>query len=302
MKTDRFSCSREQEDYQKNPRKPTQFKAIWISDVHLGTPESHAERLLELLQLTESETLYLVGDIVDRLELKRHRYWEQSDAKVVEAIVEKASQGTRVVFVPCTRGAPIRKFVGQYLKGIPIQDELVHVTAQGKRMLVLHGDRFDRAANNALWLRYCGTHLAPTVQRLLQAVDNWRERIGLTDRSLPGWQDIEPVDAVYLRSFAQALTSEAKQKGLDGVICSHVHKPEIREISGILYCNDGDWAAHQSAMVEDLSGALRLVTWQDIILQSDRAALCEDLAASESQALLVGNARRIPTGLSAQPV
>lgn len=261
---------------------PARFKAIWIPDVHLGTPQRHAERLLELLQLTESESLYLVGDIVDRSELKRHRYWDPRDTAVVRAIVKKASQGTRVVFVPRNHGAPFRKFIGIHLQGIQIQDELVHVTAQGKRMLVLHGDRFEGAANSASWLRCCGSTFGPTVRGMLEAVNKWREHIGLRDWSMSGLQDIKRVDAGYLPSFELALTSEAKQMGFDGVICSHVHKPEIRDISGILYCNDGDWVEHQSAMVEDLSGALRLITWHDIILQSDRAALCEDLEEAES--------------------
>ena len=139
ISADRFASLREQKNEQENLRKPARFKAIWISDVHLGTPQCHAERLLELLQLTESESLYLVGDVVDRLELKRQRYWGQSYAEVVQAIVEKANQGTKVVFIPGSRGAPILKFIGLNLERIQIRDELVHVTAQGKRMLMQIG-------------------------------------------------------------------------------------------------------------------------------------------------------------------
>lgn len=279
---DRFFSLHAQKNKQENLRKPTCFKAIWISDVHLGTSQCHAERLLELLQLTASDSLYFVGDIVERSELKRQRYWDQSHHEVVQAIFDKANQGTKVVFMPCHHDAPFRKFIGRDLGGIQIRDELVHVTAQGKRMLVLHGDRFDRVARRASWLRYCGATFAPKVLKALQALNDWRERIGLCDWRASGLRDIRLIDAVYLRSFELALTSEAKKKGLDGVICSHVHKPEIRDISGILYCNDGDWVEHQSAIVEDLSGALRLITWHDIILQADRAALCADLAEAES--------------------
>lgn len=281
ISADRFSSLREQKNEQENLRKPARFKAIWISDVHLGTPQCHAERLLEFLQLTESESLYLAGNIVDRWELKRQRYWDQSYAEVVQAIVEKANQGTKVVFIPNSHGTPLRKLIGLNLDSVQIRDELVHVTAQGKRMLVLHGYRFDSAENRAFWLRCCGATFAPKLWRMLQAVKNWRERIGLREWSVPDLQDIKPVDAVYLRFLELALTSEAKKKGLDGVICSHVHKPEIRDISGILYCNDGDWVKHQSALVEELSGELRLVTWQDIVVQSDRARLCQELALAD---------------------
>ena len=279
---DRFFSPREKKTKQENLHKPSRFKAIWISDIQLGSPHCHAERLFELLQLTESETLYFVGDIVDSSELRRQRCWDQIHHDVVQAILEKARQGTKVVFMPCNHDAPFRKLIGLDLEGIQIRDELVHVTAQGKRMLVLHGDRFDSAARSAFWLRCCGATIAPKILRTLQTLNDWRERIGLRDWSTSGIRDSRLIDAVYLRSFELALTSEAKQKGLDGVICSHAHKPEIRDISGILYCNDGDWVEHQSAAVEDLSGALRLITWHDIILQADRAALCADLAAAES--------------------
>ena len=282
LSADRFFSPREKRNKQANLPTPTRFKAIWISDIQLGSPQCHAERLLELLQLTESETLYFVGDIVDSAELKRQRYWDQSHHEVVHAIFEKAKQGTRVIFMPCNHDAPFRKLIGLDLEGIQIRDELVHVTAQGKRMLVLHGDRFDSAARDAFLLRCCGATFAPKVLRTLQALNDWRERIGLRDWPAPGFRDIRLIDAVYLRSFEHALTSEAKKKGLDGVICSHVHKPDIRDISGVLYCNDGDWVEHQSAAVEDLSGALRLITWHDIILQADRAALCADLAEAEN--------------------
>lgn len=277
-----FSPPREKITKQEYPHTLSRFKAIWISDIQLGSPQCHAERLLELLQLTESETLYFVGDLVDSSELKRQQYWDQSHHDVVQAIFDKAKQGTKVVFMPCNHDAPFRKLIGLDLEGIQIRDELVHVTAQGKRMLVMHGDRFDSAARSAFWLRYCGATFAPKILRTLQAMNDWRERIGLPDWPASGLRETRLIDAVYLRSIELALTNEAKQKGLDGVICSHVHKPEIRDISGILYCNDGDWVEHQSAAVEDLSGALRLITWHDIILQADRAALYADLAEAES--------------------
>lgn len=273
---------RAQKGKQDNLRKRARFKAMWISDVRLGTPECRAERLLELLQLTDSESLYLVGDIVGSPELKRQRYWDQSHHEVVQAISEKASRGTRVVFMPGNHDAPFRKLIGLDLEGIQIRDELVHVTAQGKRMLVLHGDRFDRAARGAFWSRYCGSTFTSKIQQTLQALTDWRELIGLRDWPAPALQHFRPIDAAYLYAFELALTREAKRKGLDGVICSHVHKPGIRDISGILYCNDGNWVGHQPAIVEDLSGALRLITWHDIILHADRDALNQDLADTDS--------------------
>jgi UDP-2,3-diacylglucosamine pyrophosphatase LpxH len=279
---DRFFSMRKQQVKQETMRKPIRFKAIWVSDVHLGTTQCHAGRLLELLQLTESDSLYLLGDIVDSWELKRRWYWDQSHNEVVQAIFEKANRGTRVVFIPGNYEEPFRKFIGLELAGIQIRDELVHTTAAGQRMLMLHGDRFDGIVSGARWLRWCGGALTPTVLGLLQKINNWRGRAGLPYWSLSQYLAMTiKGHANYLESFELALAREARKKGLDGVICGHVHKPKMRNINGVLYCNDGDWVEHQTALVEELSGELRLVNWQDIVMQSDRAKLCQDLALAE---------------------
>jgi UDP-2,3-diacylglucosamine pyrophosphatase LpxH len=263
-------------------RKPASFKAIWISDLHLGTPQCHAERLLELLQMTESESLYFVGDIADGPELKRQRDWDRSHHEVVHAILEKANQGTRVIFMPGSHTALLRRFIGLKLQGVQILDELVHVTAQGKRMLVLHGDRFNRAARGISWPRRAGAGFSPLLQKSLQALSSWREFIGLTGYPAASFRDSRPIESICLRSVEPALTTEARQEELEAVMCSHIPSPDTRDIGGILCCNDGDWTQHQSAIVEDLSGALRVVTWRDIILQADRAALCEALSDEDT--------------------
>jgi UDP-2,3-diacylglucosamine pyrophosphatase LpxH len=262
-------------------REPVRFRAIWISDLHLGTSECRVGRLLELLKLTDSETLCLLGDIIDSWELKRRWYWNQSHNEVVQAIFEKANAGTRVVFIPGNHDDPLRKFIGLDLAGIRIRDELVHVTAKGKRMLVLHGDRFDGVLSKARWLHRCGGTAGSIALRLLQTMNNWHGRIGLPYRSRPRSRHraVRPTGAdAYLRSFENALADEARRKGLDGVICGHIHQPEIRNIGGVLYCNDGDWVEHQSVLVEDLSGELRLADWHEIIVQSDRDGLCQEMA------------------------
>jgi UDP-2,3-diacylglucosamine pyrophosphatase LpxH len=263
-------------------REPVRFRTIWISDVHLGTSECRADRLLDLLQLTDSETLYLVGDIIDSWALKRRWYWNQCHNGVVQAIFEKANAGTRVVFIPGNHDEPFRKFIGLDLAGIRVRDELVHVTAQGKRMLVLHGDRFDGVVSKARWLHRSGGPVGSMVLRLLRAMNSWRGRIGLPYWSLSRHLAVKMKGAdAYLRAFENALVEEARRKGLDGVICGHVHQPEMRNIDGILYCNDGDWVEHQSVLVEDVSGELRLADWHEIIVQSDREQLCGEMVHAE---------------------
>jgi UDP-2,3-diacylglucosamine pyrophosphatase LpxH len=251
-------------------RDPIRFRTIWISDVHLGTTGCQAARLLEFLRATESDTLYLVGDIIDGWQLKRRWYWDQVHNNVVQTVLKKARKGTEVIFVPGNHDEAVRQFIDLDFGGIRIRDELVHTTAQGKRMLVLHGDRFDGVIACAKWLAYVGDSLYTVILKFNQWFNGWRARAGLPYWSLSQYLKLKVKNAVnYISSFEDALAAEAQKKGLDGVICGHIHKPEIRDINGIKYCNDGDWVESLSALVEDASGELRLVTWQEIMQQKN---------------------------------
>lgn len=245
---------------------PIRFNTIWLSDTHLGTNGCQAQRLLEFLQATESDTLYLVGDIIDGWQLRRRWYWDQHHNNVVQAILKKAKNGTNVIFIPGNHDEMIRQYIGLDLGGIQIRDELVHTTADGKRMLVLHGDRFDGVISCAKWLAYLGDNMYTVILKLNQWFNSWRARAGLPYWSLSQYLKLKVKNAVsYITSFKEALAAEAKKKHLDGVICGHIHKPEIRDIDGIRYCNDGDWVESLSALVEEKTGELRLTTWAEIM-------------------------------------
>ncbi len=266
-------------------REPVRFRTIWISDVHLGTTGCQAQRLLEFLRRTESETLYLVGDIIDGWQLKRRWYWEQSHNDVVQTVLKKAKKGTEVIFVPGNHDEAVRQFIDLDFGGIRVRDELIHTTAEGKRMLVLHGDRFDGVIACAKWLAYVGDNLYTLILKFNQWFNTWRARAGLPYWSLSQYLKLKVKNAVsYISSFENALADEARRRGLDGVICGHIHKPEIRDINGIKYCNDGDWVESLSALVEEHSGELRLVTWQEIVMpqQSAKHEKVNDLCASPS--------------------
>jgi UDP-2,3-diacylglucosamine pyrophosphatase LpxH len=246
--------------------KRIRFRTIWISDVHLGTTGCQAKKLLQFLRATESETLYLVGDIIDGWQLKRRWYWDQVHNNVVQNVLKKARKGTNVIFVPGNHDEAVRQFIGLDFGGIKIRDELVHTTADGKRMLVLHGDRFDGVIACAKWLAYLGDSMYTMILKFNQWFNTWRARAGLPYWSLSQYLKLKVKNAVsYITSFEDALAVEAVKKGLDGVICGHIHKPEIRDIGGIKYCNDGDWVESLTALVEEASGELRLVTCQEIM-------------------------------------
>ena len=263
--------------------KPLRFRTIWISDVHLGTSGCQAKRLLEFLKATESDKLYLVGDIVDGWQLKRRWYWHQTHNDVVQLVLKKAKKGTKVIFVPGNHDEAVRQFIGLDFGGIKIRDELVHTCADGKRMLVLHGDHFDGVIACAKWLAYVGDSLYTMILKFNQYLNAWRARSGLPYWSLSQYLKLKVKNAVsYITSFETALADEAKKQGLDGVICGHIHKAEIRQIDGILYCNDGDWVESLSALVEEADGTLRLIDWHEVMLrweQSQFSKTEEDLCA-----------------------
>ncbi len=264
---------------------PLRFRTIFISDVHLGTSGCQAKRLLEFLKVTESDKLYLVGDIVDGWQLKRRWYWHQTHNDVVQLVLKKAKKGTKVIFVPGNHDESVRQFIGLDFGGIKVRDEHVHTTADGRKMLVLHGDRFDGVIACAKWLAYVGDSLYTMILKFNQVYNAWRARAGLPYWSLSQYLKLKVKNAVsYITSFEKALAAEARKQGVDGVICGHIHKPEIRDIDGILYCNDGDWVESLSALVEEFSGELKLVDWHEVMLRWEQSQFAPETHACASPA------------------
>lgn len=242
-----------------------QFRTIWISDTHLGTAACQAGHLLEFLKHTESQYLYLVGDIIDGWALKRRWYWHQLHNDIVQKILRKARKGTRVTFIAGNHDEAARQFLGLGFGGITIADEVIHVTAKGKRFLVLHGDQFDGVVQCAKWLAYVGDYLYELTLKLNRGFNWVRRKIGLPYWSLSQYLKHKIKNAVsYISAFEEAVAREARLRNLDGVVCGHIHRPEIREIDGVLYCNDGDWVESLSALVETHDGELKIITWHDI--------------------------------------
>jgi UDP-2,3-diacylglucosamine pyrophosphatase LpxH len=244
---------------------PLSFRTIWISDIHLGTPGCQADALLEFLRHTESDYLYLVGDIIDGWALKRRWYWHQSHNDVVQKILRKARKGTDVCFIAGNHDEVARQFVGLAFGGIRIADEIVHITADQKRVLVLHGDQFDAVIQCAKWIAYLGDVLYEFLLKVNRVFNQARRKIGLPYWSLSQFLKHKVKNAVsFITAFEEAVAREARERGMHAVVCGHIHRPEIREIDGVLYCNDGDWVESLSALAETHDGQLRLITWRDL--------------------------------------
>lgn len=240
------------------------FRSIWISDVHLGTPGCQAGALLDFLRHTESQYLYLVGDIIDGWAMKRRWYWHQTHNDVVQKILRKARKGTQVSFIAGNHDEAARQFLGVAFGGITISDELVHTTADGKKVLVLHGDQFDGVVQCAKWLAYVGDYLYNVSLKLNRIFNSARSKLGLPYWSLSQYLKHKVKNAVsFITAFEEAVAREARKRGMHAVVCGHIHRPEIREIDGVLYCNDGDWVESLSALAETHDGRLQLISWAD---------------------------------------
>jgi UDP-2,3-diacylglucosamine pyrophosphatase LpxH len=238
------------------------YRTIWLSDIHLGTRGCKAEFLLDFLRNTESENLYLVGDIVDGWRLKRAWHWPQAHNDVVQKLLRKARKGTRIIYVPGNHDEMLRDYTGLVLGGVVLQQEAVHETADGKRLLITHGDAFDGIVAYAKWLALLGDGAYTVALWINHHFNSIRRRLGLPYWSLSAYLKHKVKNAVeYIGRFAEAVTDEARRRGLDGVVCGHIHNAEIRDIGGIVYCNDGDWVESCTALVEHHDGRLEVIHW-----------------------------------------
>ncbi|KAB2311539.1 UDP-2,3-diacylglucosamine diphosphatase [Betaproteobacteria bacterium SCN2] len=244
------------------PEKTRRYRTLWISDIHLGTPGCQAQYLLDFLRHNDSDTLYLVGDIIDGWQLRRGWYWPQAHNDVVQKILRKARKGTRVVYVPGNHDEMARQFAGLAFGEIEVAEDIVHVTADGRKLLVTHGDLFDGVMQHARWLAYVGDSLY-TLTLVLNRWFNWaRAHFGYSYWSLSQYLKHKVKNAVsFITAFERVMTEEARRRNCDGVVCGHIHKAEIRTIDDIVYCNDGDWVESLSALAETFDGELQIIYW-----------------------------------------
>ncbi|MFG6433865.1 UDP-2,3-diacylglucosamine diphosphatase [Roseateles sp. LYH14W] len=252
-------------------------RTIWISDLHLGTPGCQARALLDFLRDVECETLYLVGDIIDGWQLRRSWYWPQAHNDVVQKLLRKARKGTRVIFIPGNHDEFARKYLTHNFGGVDVMEEAMHVTADGKRLWVTHGDLYDGVIQCARWLAIMGDLAYEFTLKVNRWFNRVRAKCGLPYWSLSRYLKHKVKRAVsYINEFENAVAREAKKRGAHGVVCGHIHHAEIREIDGILYCNDGDWVESLTALVEHFDGRL------EIIDRGDQATLPGMLPAPKS--------------------
>jgi UDP-2,3-diacylglucosamine pyrophosphatase LpxH len=240
-------------------------RTVWLSDIHLGSRECRVGLLLDFLTHLRCDVLYLVGDIIDLRSLRRSFFWPKSHTEVLQQLLSKARDGTRIVYVPGNHDDDFRALIGTTLGPIEVEQQAVHTTVDGRRLLVLHGDEFDsmlKCGALAALIGYFGYRMLLTLNRLNHAINDLLRR--------PYWSLAQSVkmrmsNAVrYVTSFENACITAARDAGLDGVICGHIHKADVFERDGLTYCNDGDWVESCTALVESHAGELSLRHWNQL--------------------------------------
>lgn len=254
--------------------KRRKFRTIWISDVHLGTKGCNADLLIDFLDHTDSETMYLVGDIIDGWRLKKKFYWPDAHNDIVWRVLKRAKRGTRIVYIPGNHDEMFRQFTGLNFGGVEIRRAAFHDTADGRRLMVLHGDEFDAVMLAHRWLAFVGDALYTLAMGLNRWVNAARRRLGLPYWSLSKTAKHKVKNAVeFIGKYEEMVARAASERGVDGVVCGHIHTAEHRIFgegeTRVEYWNDGDWVEGCNALVEHFDGSMEILHWPEEVARRE---------------------------------
>jgi UDP-2,3-diacylglucosamine pyrophosphatase LpxH len=252
------------------------LRSIWVSDAHLGTRGCRAEALADFLKHHRCDNLFLVGDIVDGWRLKSKMYWPQAHSNVIRRVLTKAKRGCRVVYVTGNHDEFLRRYSNLELGNIVLCDSAEHVTADGRRLLMIHGDQYDAVVQGHKWLAFLGDKGYEFLLVLNRWFNRFRERFGFGYWSLSAAVKHRVKKAVnFISDFEDAVAWDCRRRGFDGVVCGHIHHAEIRDFDGVTYYNCGDWVESCTALVERHDGTIELRRWLTIDHTDNREAAAE---------------------------
>ena len=259
------------------------YRTIFISDFHLGSKGCQSSMLLDFLRNTRSDNLYLVGDIIDGWRLKNKWFWPQEHNDVVQKILRKARHGTKVYYVSGNHDELVRKFVPINLGEVNIVNEAIHITADNKKLLILHGDKFDAIIRVAPWLAHLGDYAYDFALWTNVTLNKIRKRLGYKYWSLSKFLKLKVKKAVsYINRYEEVVANYAFKKNMNGVVCGHIHHASDKIIGDVHYYNDGDWVENCSALVEHFDGKLELIYWKDIIEKYEGSQLSSPTYSTNS--------------------
>ena len=246
-----------------SPRRRLDARTVFLSDLHLGSPNCHAEALVDFLANLRAQRIYLVGDIIDLWWISERRArFDRHQTAVLESLRELARRGSELIYIPGNHDRPLRELCGLVLPRMTVRRDAVHRGADGRRYLVTHGDDFDGAVQAGGWQEWLGDQLYDYILAGNRITQRMRQRLGLRYWSLAEFIKRQSTLAErYIDRFVDAAVGAAAARGLDGVICGHIHRAALQERAGIVYANDGDWVESMTAITEDSRGQLTLMRW-----------------------------------------
>lgn len=246
-------------------RRSRRWRSLFLSDLHLGTSRGRPTYVTDFLNHAEADAIYLVGDIFDGWIPQARRSGPLPDHRLLlDRLEHFAAGGTRIVLVPGNHDAAFRKLSGQSVGPMQVCEETLHVTADGRRMLVTHGDSVDPLMALGHTVGWAGGKLDILIRKGNRGLNALREAYGLDASPWIEAQLVRINAAMHPRAtYAARLTTRARDLGFDGVICGHYHIPAMADFGGITYANCGDWLDHFSAVTETAEGGLQLVSWPE---------------------------------------
>ncbi len=266
------------------------FRTIWISDTHLGGKNLKSEKLYNFLQHTESESLYLVGDIVDLWALKRSWYWPSINDQIMDLIFQKAKNGTRVIYLPGNHDDALRRYIGSTFNGVEVHNEIVHYTKDGSKYLVLHGDKFDNVVQEKEWLANIGSCLYDILLVINRFYNRYRTIMGKDYFSISSYLKQKCKKVVnYMGNYEDVLIKELQQQKVDGIVCGHIHHATIKSVENFLYTNSGDWVESCTALAENHNGTMGIIQWVE------QNPVTETMGSKEHETNLYNNRCLAPT-------
>ncbi len=240
------------------------YNAIWISDLHLGSKHSQADLLLSFLHNHECRHLYLVGDIIDGWELRRRWLWSSDANTVIQKILRMNRKQTQVTYVFGNHDEFMEQFLGLNLGGVRLVERAIHQGLDGRRYLVLHGHQLDGLVLFNRLLERVGARLYDWILEFNLHFNRLRRRMGFGYWSVAAYLKFQAKGAVrYVTQYEEAMVRLARQAGVEGVICGHIHRAEIRTVQGFEYLNCGDWVESCTALAEDFEGNIHLLRLDD---------------------------------------
>jgi UDP-2,3-diacylglucosamine pyrophosphatase LpxH len=240
------------------------LRTVWVSDIHLGTAGCQADLLCDFLHSIECETLYLVGDIVDGWRLRKGWYWPDQHNEVIRRVLKMAHRGTRVIYIPGNHDEMFRDYAGLSFGGVEVQLEAIHTTADGRNLLVTHGDAFDGIVLYARWLAFLGDQAYTLLLKANIILNAVRRKFNMPYWSLSSYLKMRVKNAVqFIGKYEEVVAREAAQRGVEGVVCGHIHSAEIRQFGSITYYNDGDWVESCTALTEAKDGTMSIINWAE---------------------------------------